>query len=420
MITFDDLDQLSAKGADAIQRVHDATWTPDSVKGLRHFSFNEWGAILGKTPAYLRTLPQRITGLAPQPVNGRESGLSVNDVNRVRQELGRNEPSYLTSRDLGSETSRVVAVCNFKGGVGKSTLAMHLGHRAALDGANVLFVDADSQASLTEGCGISPDFDLRPEDTLFGAMHHSIKTPVADLIRKTNWPNIDIIPANLGLYDIELTAPKRLGQSPDYQYWDLAGPTFMEVINIKKRREAGLKAYDLVIVDCPPSLSIVTINMIFLAHGLIVPCAPNANDLASTTRFFAMLSENMGALKTLRGVDHNFEFLRLVATKYDTRDRNADVVWHWMRAIFKDWLISKPHTMSQAVTNAALSFQSLYEVPPRDLDRRTYQRAHENFEEVYAELRPFLMDRATTSKDGRMHLPGDEVKDADVNKHYAA
>ena len=99
--------------------------------------------------------------------------------------------------------NHVVAVSSGKGGVGKSTIALHLAQHFAINGYRVLFIDCDSQASSTMMFGYRPDVDLEEEDTLYGHFHNPELLGVRKIIRKTHFHGLDLIPSNLRLYNLE-------------------------------------------------------------------------------------------------------------------------------------------------------------------------------------------------------------------------
>ena len=91
----------------------------------------------------------------------------------------------------------IISVCNFKGGVGKSTIALHLAQHFAIHGYRVLMIDCDSQASSTMMFGYRPDIDLSEDDTLYGHFHKPDLQGFRSIIRKTHFHGLDLVPANL-------------------------------------------------------------------------------------------------------------------------------------------------------------------------------------------------------------------------------
>ena len=122
---------------------------------------------------------------------------------------GRAGRRYVPHRRDG-ERIQVIAVMNFKGGSGKTTTAAHLAQHLALTGHRVLAVDLDPQASLSALHGFQPEFDIGPNETLYGAIRYDNDRPLAELIRRTNFPGLDIVPANIELTEFEYETPRIL------------------------------------------------------------------------------------------------------------------------------------------------------------------------------------------------------------------
>lgn len=146
--------------------------------------------------------------------------------------------------------AKIISICNRKGGVGKTVTAVNLGAYLAALGKYVLLVDLDPQANATSGVGIIPD-------NLEKSIYHSLIEEVhpREIIRKTRIFGYDILPAS----------------------FDLAGAT-IELVNLEDREYNLLKLldkirldYDYVIVDCPPSLELLTINGLVAANEVIIP-----------------------------------------------------------------------------------------------------------------------------------------------------
>lgn len=145
---------------------------------------------------------------------------------------------------------RVLAIVNQKGGVGKSTTAVNLSANLAADGRRILLVDLDPQANATSGLGMNND---ARERNVYQALLGS--TPTVELIQRTLWPNLDVLCSSIDLAGAEIELVSALSRETKL-----------------KKALAPLKgSYDMIIIDCPPSLGLLTLNALVAADQFIVP-----------------------------------------------------------------------------------------------------------------------------------------------------
>ena len=165
------------------------------------------------------------------------------------------EPQPLT----GTGPARVIAMCNQKGGVGKTTTTINLGAALAEYGRKVLLVDFDPQGALSVGLGINANaLDVTVYNLLVERGHD-----VRDVIRSTRVPRLDLIPANIDLSAAEV---------------QLVGEVAREQVLSRILRPI-MDDYDVIMIDCQPSLGLLTVNALTAAHGVIIPLE---------TEYFAM------------------------------------------------------------------------------------------------------------------------------------
>ncbi|MBA2696260.1 MAG: ParA family protein [Actinobacteria bacterium] len=157
------------------------------------------------------------------------------------------EPQALTSHG----PARVIAMCNQKGGVGKTTTTINLGAALAEYGRRVLLVDFDPQGALSVGLGLrTHELDTTIYNLLIERGHD-----VRDLIQPTRVTGLDLIPANIDLAAAEV---------------QLVGEVAREQVLSRVLRPV-LEDYDVVLIDCQPSLGLLTVNALTAAHGVLIP-----------------------------------------------------------------------------------------------------------------------------------------------------
>lgn len=147
--------------------------------------------------------------------------------------------------------ARVIAMVNQKGGVGKTTSTINLGAALAELGRKVLMVDFDPQGALSAGFGVNP----HELDTTVYTVMMDRKTDVRDAIRTTEFPNMDLLPANIDLSAAEVQLVNEVARE--------------QVLSsaLKKVKDD----YDVVLIDCQPSLGLLTVNALTAADGVIIP-----------------------------------------------------------------------------------------------------------------------------------------------------
>jgi len=211
---------------------------------------------------------------------------------------------------------RVIAVSNQKGGVGKTTTAINLGTALAAIGEKVLVIDLDSQGNASTGLGIAPEDRLITTYDILAT-----KASIAQAALPTLVPNLFIVPANGDLVGLEsdlLNEPNRNFKMRDA----------ITALNAAQRSRPGEAPFNYILIDCPPSLNVLTLNAMAAANSVLVPVQ---------CEFFAL--EGISQLKqTIDGVratlNPGLEIQGVVLTMHDSRAKLSDEVANEVRATF--------------------------------------------------------------------------------------
>lgn len=255
---------------------------------------------------------------------------------------------------------RVIAVANQKGGVGKTTTTVNLGACLAELGYRTLVIDLDPQGNASSGLGI----DKRNLET---SMYHVIvhETPLDDCIEPSAVKNLFVAPASLDLAGAEIELV----------------PAFSREYRLSRAIAAVVDDYDFVLIDCPPSLGLLTVNGLNAAREVLVPIQ---------CEYYAL--EGLGQLlhtvdRVKRGLNPNLEVSTIVCVMYDARTKLSDQVVQEVRDHFGDKVcrtvvprsvrlseapaFGQPITTFDSTSRGALAYRDIAKEVSRGASRRS-------------------------------------------------
>lgn len=202
---------------------------------------------------------------------------------------------------------RVIAVANQKGGVGKTTTAVNLGASLAELRYRVLIIDLDPQGNATTGLGVNiKNLEYSVYDVLIGDI------PVEDCIEPTGVKGLFIVPSTIDLAGAEIELV----------------PTFSRELKLKKALEGPKKDFDFILIDCPPSLGLITVNALVAADEVFVPIQCEYYALEG----LGQLLRNVQLVKN--NINSKLQITSIILTMYDGRTKLADNVAYEVRKHF--------------------------------------------------------------------------------------
>lgn len=432
MFGYRDLQALRDQSLKMQGWIRRQTFSPGNEKMLRRFSSWELSELVFKVNqntfrGRLAAEPGLPTGEIEE--DGRQRWFSLDEVNELRRKMKVNRKSLMPYRPRNKRAMRV-AVSNFKGGAGKSTVALHFAHAAALDGYRVLAIDFDPQATLSHSMGLS---DVSEEHTVWGIMARDLiretdrmnraaqgaesgrrlperrlpasvsETGLGDLrapdfIKPTCWSTIDLVPSCANAAFVEFASAQYRHLNPDWSFF-AAVSRWLDALPDD--------AYDVVIFDCPPAIGYQSMNAVFAADMLYIPSGPGYWEYDSTTSFIGQLSEALADLADFSAdfpagksrLPKEFLDIRFLLTRYEPGNDLHRAMRDAFGKVFGDRMTEHPVEHTRAVEQSGRFLASIYETDYREMTRETWRRARATFDRAYEEFR------------GHMHRAWDRMED---------
>ena len=257
---------------------------------------------------------------------------------------------------------KTFAIANQKGGVGKTTTVLNLGASLARKGKKVLVIDLDPQANLSSGLGFTKQFDKESWNQTEEAPYKSIydvlinQTPLSKVFVTTNQENLLLVPSHLSLAGAEIEMVNMLAR---------------ETL-LKKALNDFKQDIDYVLIDCPPSLSLLTINALTSADYLIIPIQ---------CEYFALegLGQLMQTTKLIKGINPSLQIGGVVLTMFDSRTRLSSNVVDDVREFFKDKAFKTVVPRNVRLSEAPSYGQHIYEYDDSSTGAKAYTKLAKEF-----------------------------------------
>ncbi|MBP8232414.1 MULTISPECIES: AAA family ATPase [Sphingomonadaceae] len=369
----DGLGLLHRRALTILKRIRDNAIDPETgAKKGPSFPISKAAALVSRTASAIREAER--DGRLPargRTASGHRVQYSLEELDHMREVFGTRP--WRSPEDVPA----IISVSNFKGGVGKSTIALHLAQHFAIRGYRVLFIDCDSQASSTMMFGYRPDIDLSEEDTLYGHFHNPELLGVRKIIRKTHFFGLDLIPANLKLYNLEYEIAGYLAQNQSFDIIDMIAQAIDDVVD----------DYDVVIMDPPPALGMVSMAVLQAANAMVIPVPPSVIDFASTVSFIDMARTTMRQLEKLAGrVKPAYNFIRLVGSRVDESKSMQSEILTMMRQVFGGSMISSVLRTSAEIDNASSRMKTVFELDRPVTSHEVHNRCVKYLNEVCLDI----------------------------------
>jgi chromosome partitioning protein len=244
--------------------------------------------------------------------------------------------------------ARVIALCNQKGGVGKTTSAINLGAALAELGRRVLLVDFDPQGALTAGLGVQPQ---QLDRTIYNLIMEA-NLGIDEVLVKTSVPGIDLLPSNIELSAAEIQLVS-----------EVAREQALSRVLAPVRDE-----YDFVLIDCQPSLGLLTVNALTAAHGVIIPLECEYFSLRGVALLIGTTIE-----KVQQRLNPELKLDGILATMYDGRTLHGREVFSRILDAFGDTVFDTVITRTVRFPETTVAGEPITSWAPTSTGAKAYR-----------------------------------------------
>lgn len=357
-ISMHDLDTLAVTAADVLSQVRDAMMEPHPRKEAPTFNSAAIAAMCGIERTQIKYLALKHDLPTGRKIDGSKAKeYSLEDTITWVKAIGQRP-----TRPVG-QSGKVIAVCNYKGGVAKTSTTVAIAQAATLRGLKVLIIDCDGQGSATQLAGLSPEQDVEIEHTIMPYIHGD-QEDLRYAVQDTYWHALSVIPASSGLLAAEFALPAKAMAQRGFRFWEV----------LKTGVEPLRETFDLILIDTSPSLSHLTVNAMIAADALIMPCPPDALDFASSVQFWGIFSELTDSLPCAK--EKHYDFISIVYTKVQANEISR-LVKTWMTQAYGTHVNGIEIPESTAARTASAQLKTIYDLSKPDGSTESYRRYKE-------------------------------------------
>jgi chromosome partitioning protein len=354
-VSMHDLDVLAGTAADVLEQVREALIEPHPRKVAPTFSSAAIADLCNVNKTQIKYLGQKLdlpTGHRPVGSKAKEYSLeeAIAWVKAIAKRPVRPEGKH----------GKVISICNYKGGVAKTSTTVALAQALTLRGLKVLVVDCDGQGTATQLLGISPEQDVEIEHTIMPYIHGD-EPDLHYAVKESYWHNLSVIPASSGLLAAEFAIPAKAMSQRGFRFWEM----------LKTGLQPLRANFDLILIDTSPSLSHLTVNAMIAADGLLMPCPPDALDFASSVQFWGIFSELVDGLPDAK--QKHYDFISIIYTKVQANEISR-LVKTWMKQAYGAHINGTEIPDSTAARTASAQLKTIYDLSKPDGSVEAYRR----------------------------------------------
>ncbi len=256
---------------------------------------------------------------------------------------------------------KIFVIANQKGGVGKTTTAINLGAALAHLGKKILLIDLDPQSNLSSGIGFTQQFDKESWDSTEKAPYKNIydvligKEPISSVYVTTSTKNLFLVPSHLSLAGSEIEMVNMLARE-----------------TLLKNAMRNVKDFDYVIIDCPPSLGLLTINALTTADKLLIPIQ---------CEYFALegLGQLLETTKIIKTINPQLTIGGIILTMFDSRTKLSTSVVEDVRKFFKDTAFETVVPRNVRLSEAPSHGKTIFQYDDKSTGAKAYKKLAKEF-----------------------------------------
>lgn len=369
-VSMAELDTMAAGAADVLTQIRKLVAQPFPRKAAPTLSTTAIAELIGVEKSQIRYLAEKHGLPSGKKVDGSKAKeYTLADAFAWVNALGTN-----AKRPAG-QPGRVIAVCNYKGGVAKTSTTVAMAQALTLRGLKVLLIDCDGQGTATQLCGMSPEEDVDNDQTIMPYIHGD-QADLRYAVQPTYWDNLSVIPASSSLLGAEFALPAKAMAERGFRFWEV----------LKTGIEPLREEFDAILIDTSPSLSHLTVNAMMAADALLMPCPPDSLDFASSVQFWGIFSELIEHFPGAK--EKQYDFVTIVYTKVQSNEA-ARLVKGWMKSAYGTYINGIEIPESAAARAASTQLKTIYDVTKPDGS----VEAHRRYRQPLDKLADYVMDQ---------------------------
>jgi chromosome partitioning protein len=264
-------------------------------------------------------------------VEDQELGGDGYSVSADRKQITDNEKEVMVAK----KRARIISVVNEKGGVGKTVTVINLAAALSVKGMHTLVVDVDPQLNATKGLGLNPDQDSL---SVYDVVKPRSPVPAESVILRTSWDHLDCLPSHVDLSGLEVELANKAGREN----------------RLKEALEPIATLYDFILLDTPPSLSLLTVNVLAFAREILIPCQTHPYAYSAMDE----LLETISIIK--EEINPKIRVMGVLATLFDQRTRVSNII---LEALKEDQRIKGKLFNTVIRINTTIAESAYYGVP---------------------------------------------------------